>query len=155
MKIELVAIGTKMPVWVDEGVKNYQRRLPNDFKFLITALPLIKRNSQSNQQRIEKKESETMLKQLSSNSIVIALDANGKSHNSEQMAVKLKELGQINSHIQLLVGGPEGLSQSCLDKADDIWSLSRHTLSHPLVRLFVAEIVYRSWAINNNHPYHK
>lgn len=154
MKYELLAFGQKMPKWLDEGITGYQKRLPKSHALLITELPLQKRAKAVTQQ-ILKKESELMLSHIKSSAHVIAFEVDGKVFDSHHMAKRLSALEQHTSHIQFLVGGPEGLSQEVSNSANEKWSLSSLTLSHPLVRLFLAESLYRSWTINHNHPYHK
>ncbi len=154
MNLELLAFGQKMPLWLQEGIISYQKRLPNSCSLSITELPLLKRTKMASSQLL-KKESDLMLSHIKSSAHVIAFEIEGKQLSSVQMAKRLATLEQQTSHIQFLVGGPEGLSDACSSKANEKWSLSPLTLSHPLVRLFLVESLYRSWAINNNHPYHK
>ena len=154
MKLELLAFGQKMPGWLEEGIASYQKRLPKTHALAVTELPLQKRSKGVSAQ-ILRKESDLMLSHLKSSAHVIAFEINGKAMTSEDMAKRLAALELTTSHIQFLVGGPEGLSQECSNAAHEKWSLSYLTLSHPLVRLFLAESLYRSWAINHNHPYHK
>jgi 23S rRNA (pseudouridine1915-N3)-methyltransferase len=75
--------------------------------------------------------------------------------STEQLAGNLRDWQLGGANISLLVGGPDGLAQECLDRADQHWSLSALTLPHPLVRIVLAEQLYRAWTINNNHPYHR
>lgn len=155
MNYELLAFGQKMPSWLADGLVGYQKRLIRPYSLSVTELPLLKRSKSSDISQLRKKESELMLSHIKPSAHVIALEVEGKQLNSVQMAKRLAKLELNTSHIQFLIGGPEGLSQACSDKANEKWSLSLMTLSHPLVRLFLAESLYRSWAINQNHPYHK
>lgn len=155
MHWQLLAFGQKMPSWLQEGITSYQKRLVKPYQLTITELALLKRTKTSDMAQIAKKESEQMLSHIKSGSHIIALEVEGKQFDSHQMAKRLAKLEQQTSHIQFLIGGPEGLSLECSQKAHEKWSLSKLTLSHPLVRLFVAESLYRCWAINQNHPYHK
>lgn len=154
MKIEILAFGDKMPLWVETGVKNYLKRLPQTFTVNITELPLVKR-SKKDTTAAQKKESDLMLSKLTRGSFVVALDVLGEQLDSPSMANKLKSISQQYAHMQVLIGGPEGLSTSCLDQTHARWSLSSLTYAHPVVRLVLAESLYRSWTILNNHPYHK
>jgi len=85
----------------------------------------------------------------------ICLDVQGKSLGTEQLAAKLERYEQQGDSIALLVGGPEGLSAECLARAEEKWSLSALTLPHPLVRIVLAEQIYRSWSLLTGHPYHR
>lgn len=154
MKIEILAVGDKMPGWVDEGVNTYLKRLPPSFKVTLQAIPLEKR-SKSNTLAAQKKESDNMLAKLKPNSFVIALDVLGKRIDSHEMADKISSLSHEYATIQLLIGGPEGLSQESLNKSHTKWSLSKLTFAHPVVRVVLAESLYRSYTLINQHPYHK
>jgi 23S rRNA (pseudouridine1915-N3)-methyltransferase len=154
VKIEVLALGDKMPPWVNEGVNTYLKRLPPSFEVALTALPLSKR-SKTDTLTAQKKESQLMLSKIKKTSVVIALDVKGKQLTSHQMADNLKYLSENHASIQLLIGGPEGLSKACLEKAHEKWSLSLLTYAHPVVRIVIAESLYRSYTLINNHPYHK
>ena len=96
-----------------------------------------------------------MLALLKPGALVIALDRNGAQMSTEQLAAALEEWRQEFSRVQILIGGPDGLSEGCLDSAAKSWSLSLLTFPHFMVRVMVAEQLYRAWSILNNHPYHK
>ena len=96
-----------------------------------------------------------MLAAIPAGSIVIALDVLGKSWSTEQLASQLDQWLASGQDVALLVGGPEGLSPACLQRADLKWSLSALTFPHPLVRIILAEQLFRAWSILSNHPYHR
>ncbi|MDU6110199.1 MAG: 23S rRNA (pseudouridine(1915)-N(3))-methyltransferase RlmH, partial [Klebsiella pneumoniae] len=121
MKLQLVAVGTKMPDWVQTGFSEYLRRFPKD-------MPL---------------EGEMMLAAAGKNRIV-TLDIPGKPWDTPQLARELERWKQDGRDVSLLVGGPEGLSPACKAAAEQSWSLSTLTLPHPLVRVLVAESLYRA-----------
>lgn len=154
-KLTLIACGNKMPAWVDEAVKEYTKRLKEYLTLSIVEIPLIKRTKNTDLSRIMDKESALMIAAIPNGSRVVALEIEGESFSSEKLAVKFEMLQQINSHLCLLVGGPEGLTANTLARCDEKWSLSPLTLPHPMVRIILFEAVYRAWAILNNHPYHK
>ncbi len=85
----------------------------------------------------------------------MALDVLGKPWSTETLAQRLSDWQMNGRNVSLLVGGPDGLSRACLDRADMKWSLSALTLPHPLVRVVLAEQLYRAWTITVNHPYHR
>jgi 23S rRNA (pseudouridine1915-N3)-methyltransferase len=155
MKIELFAIGTKMPAWVQTGFSDYQTRLPKECELILTELPMTPRTKTGNPTLWKEKDSETLLKAIPSQSLVIALDERGKSYTSEQLADKLQQWRESTQHLSLLIGGPDGLSKQCQARAQSLWSLSELTLPHPLVRIIVAEQLYRAWTLLNDHPYHR
>ncbi|PCJ42354.1 MAG: 23S rRNA (pseudouridine(1915)-N(3))-methyltransferase RlmH [Moraxellaceae bacterium] len=155
MRIKLIAVGTKMPSWVNEGFKEYQKRLNQDIVLELQEIPAGKRGKNADLVRITEKEGEQMLAAIGSNDRVIALDVKGKRYTTDSMASRLQELLPQGQHISLFIGGPEGLSPSCLQRADEKWSLSDLTLPHPLVRVILAEQLYRCWSVIQGHPYHR
>jgi 23S rRNA (pseudouridine1915-N3)-methyltransferase len=96
-----------------------------------------------------------MLKALPGGARVIALDVDGKRWSTEQLGVSLGDWMREGRDLALLVGGPEGLAASCLQRADERWSLSPLTFPHPLVRVILAEQLYRAWTLLKGHPYHR
>lgn len=154
-KLTLVAMGNKMPSWVDEAVNDYAKRLKEYLSLTIIELPLLKRGKNHDLARIIEKESADIAAAIPKQSRVIALEIRGESFDSEKLAVTFEQLTHINSHLCFLIGGPEGLSPETLALCDERWSLSPLTLAHPLVRIVFLEAVYRAWSILHNHPYHK
>lgn len=155
MKITLLALGNKMPDWVDKGILTYQKRLQAHYDLSIVEIPLQRRSKVSMHTRVLEKETQLMMAAIPANAYLIALDLNGKAFSSEQLAVKMAQLEQVSSHLCFLIGGPEGLSASILDQCKACWALSKLTLPHPLVRIVFLEALYRAWSISANHPYHK
>lgn len=155
MRIRVIAVGTKMPSWVEQGVNEYQKRLPPELKLEIKELPLGKRGKGADIQRAIQSEGQQMLAAIGKGDTVIALDVLGKPWSTEKLAVELNDWRQEGNNISLLVGGPDGLAPECLAKAQKKWSLSALTMPHPLVRILLTEQLYRAWTINSNHPYHR
>lgn len=155
MRTRIIAVGTKMPAWVETGYKDYAKRLPRDFSVEVLELPLGPRGKNASIEKAIAKESEAMLAAIPDGDKVIALDVRGKPWSTEQLADKLADWRMDGNNYSLLIGGPDGLSQQCLQRADVRWSLSALTLPHPLVRIVLIEQLYRAWTILNNHPYHK
>lgn len=155
MRIKLIAVGTKMPSWVNEGFKEYQKRLNQDIVLELHEIPAGKRGKNADVQRVTDKEGEQMLAAVGNNDRVIALDVLGKRQTTEKMAGRLQELLPQGRHISIFIGGPEGLSKECLQRADEKWSLSDLTLPHPFVRVMLAEQLYRCWSVIKGHPYHR
>lgn len=155
MRLTIIAIGTRMPGWVEQGYQDYAKRLPRDFSVKVVELPLGPRGKNTPVQRAIAKEGEQMLAAIPSGDRVVALDVDGKPWSTEQLADKLAQWRMQGENYSLLIGGPDGLAPECLARADAKWSLSALTLPHPLVRILVIEQLYRAWTILNNHPYHK
>ncbi|CAH0992432.1 Ribosomal RNA large subunit methyltransferase H [Sinobacterium norvegicum] len=155
MRIRIIAVGSKMPKWVDEGVNEYLKRLPATFKVEFVEIPLGKRGKGADVKRAIASESTNMLAQVPASSRVVALDVLGKSWSTEKLADYMADWQMTSPDVCLLIGGPDGLSSECLQRADQKWSLSALTMPHPLVRVLLAEQIYRGWTINQNHPYHR
>ena len=155
MRITIIAIGTKMPRWVEEGVGEYSKRMPRELKVEWRELPLARRSKDANAQQLKDREGEQILKSIPGGDRVIALDVRGRSLSTEQLARQLSDWQMSGDNYSLLIGGPDGLSEQCLQRAERRWSLSDLTLPHPLVRILLAEQLYRAWTITVNHPYHR
>lgn len=155
MKVRIIAVGTKMPTWVEQGYAEYAKRMPRDCVVELVELPLAQRGKNTDIARAMEKEGEEMLAAIGKGEQVIALDVKGKSWSTEQLAEQMANWRMSGSNYCLLIGGPDGLAPQCLAKAQIHWSLSALTLPHPLVRILVIEQLYRACSILQNHPYHK
>lgn len=155
MRFKIIAVGTKMPSWVEEGYKDYAKRLPRDFTVEMVELALGPRGKNASLAKAIAKEGEQMLAAIPKGDKVIALDVLGKPWSTEKLASNLANWSMENSNYSLLIGGPDGLAPECLARADAKWSMSALTLPHPLVRIVLIEQLYRAWSILKNHPYHK
>ncbi len=156
MRITVLAVGGKMPAWVDEGVAEYSKRLPRELRLEWRDIPLAQRGKKNaDAAGLMEKEGELLLKAIPDGDRVIALDVRGKPWSTEQLADQLRDWQMEGMSVSLLIGGPDGLSPACLQRADARWSLSALTLPHPLVRVLLAEQIYRAWTITVNHPYHR
>lgn len=155
MRLRIITIGTKMPSWVSQGVDEYSKRMPRELKVEWKELQLAQRGKGTSADKLREKEGEQILKAIPAGDKVIALDVRGKSLSTEQLADQLASWQMSGANYSLLIGGPDGLSKACLDRAERRWSLSDLTLPHPLVRILLAEQLYRAWTITVNHPYHR
>ena len=155
MRLKVIAVGTKMPKWVEMGSEEYTKRLGADLRIEWIELTLGKRGKGADVARAIQAESDAMLAAIGKGDGVIALDVLGKSWSTEHLADQIKSWQMSGRNMSLLIGGPDGLSDACLQRAEQRWSLSALTFPHPLVRVILAEQLYRAWSINNNHPYHR
>jgi 23S rRNA (pseudouridine1915-N3)-methyltransferase len=144
-----------MPVWVAAGYREYAKRLPGHVRLELHELSAGKRGKSVDIARVVREEGERLLAAVPKGSRVVALDREGRLLDTVQLAKALNDQLARGSDLALLVGGPEGLSKECLERADERWSLSALTLAHPIVRIVVAEQLYRAWSIINNLPYHR
>jgi 23S rRNA (pseudouridine1915-N3)-methyltransferase len=155
MRLTVITVGGKMPAWVNEGVADYSRRLPREIRLEWRELPLARRGRDTSPEQLRQREGEQILKALPEGDRVIALDVRGAAWSTEQLAEELSDWQMAGTPVSLLIGGPDGLSQDCLQRAQQRWSLSALTLPHPLVRVLLAEQLYRAWTITAGHPYHR
>lgn len=155
MKIQLICVGTKMPDWVEAGVAEYRKRLPRDFELGIAEIALGARGKGMDVGKAIAKEGEACLRAVGKGDYLVALDVRGKALDTEQLAGQLRQIRDGGRNLSLLVGGPDGLAPECLAAADARWSLSSLTFPHPIVRVILAEQLYRCWSILANHPYHR
>ncbi|MAT94023.1 MAG: 23S rRNA (pseudouridine(1915)-N(3))-methyltransferase RlmH [Halioglobus sp.] len=153
MRLTVIAVGTRMPRWVDEGVAEYGKRLPPELKLAWREIGLARGGGDSGQRR--DREARDILKAIPAGDLVIALDVQGRRLSTPDLARCLQDWQMQGDNVSLLVGGPDGLAPACLERATRRWSLSDLTLPHPLVRVLLAEQLYRAWTITVNHPYHR
>jgi len=155
MQIDLIAVGTKMPGWVNDAWQDYVKRLPRDWSLNLIEIPAGKRGKNAPIERILQDEGERVLKAAADADTIIALDRIGKTISSQDLAHSCQQWHDNRQRIAILIGGPEGLSEDCLKAATTRWSLSGMTFPHPVVRIVIAEQVFRAWSILHNHPYHR
>lgn len=153
MEIKLIAIGTKMPAWVNTGFAEYAKRLPADYRLQLLEIPSQKRTKTSVTTQVLQQEGEKLL--AAAQAPIIALDRQGITLSTAQLAKYLQQWHDGSQNPSFLAGGPEGLAPACLQRAAQIWSLSALTFPHPLVRVILAEQIYRAWSILAHHPYHR
>ena len=155
MQIHLIAVGDKMPRWVQDGFSEYAKRLPAECALRLTEVAAGRRGKNADIPRIIRDESERLLAAVPRGAIVVALEVGGTSWSTEQLAGQLDTWMNSGHDLALLVGGPDGLTDEVRNAARQLWSLSALTLPHPLVRVLLAEQLYRAWSILRNHPYHR
>ena len=154
MRIRLLAIGNKMPDWITEGFEEYAKRFSSR-QLELVEIPAEKRTKQTDISRVIERESEKLFAAIKPGNFIVALEVKGKSWSTEQLTQQMQSWQSTGRHIDILIGGPDGLSEAWLKKADVKWSLSPLTLPHPLVRIVVVEQLYRAMSILQNHPYHR
>lgn len=154
MKVQLVAVGTKMPDWVQKGFAEYLKRLPKDVAPKLIELSPGHRAKNSPVSLAMETEA-VAIEQAVGQDRLIALDVLGKPWSTEQLAENLAGWRMDGRNLSFVVGGPDGLTPRILNAADAKWSMSNLTLPHPLVRVLFIEQLYRAWTILNGHPYHK
>ena len=155
MKCRVIAAGTRLPEWVNEGFREYQKRLRAPLVLDLVEIPVAARRAGENPQRSIAREGERMLAALGREDYVVALEVDAKSMTTAQLSVWLSERLREARPLALLIGGPDGLSDDCRVRANQSWSLSPLTLPHGLVRVVLAEQMYRAMSMLAGHPYHR
>jgi len=155
MQIHLIAVGQKMPAWVTQGYQEFARRLPVDCCLNLIEVAALRRGKNADLKRIAEQEAQSLLAAVPKGAQIIALDERGRQWTTRELAGQFDAWRQEGADVALLVGGPDGLAESCRQQARQLWSLSPLTLPHALVRVLVAEQLYRAWSIGVNHPYHR
>jgi 23S rRNA (pseudouridine1915-N3)-methyltransferase len=155
MIIQLVAVGEKMPGWVQTAYREYARRLTADVRLSLTEIAPGRRHKSASVRKAMLDEGERQVAAIGRGTLVIALEVEGQPWSTGDLARQMRNwLGQ-GRNVDLLVGGPDGLSEAARARADQQWSLSPLTLPHPLVRVVLAEQLYRAWSMLHGHPYHR
>lgn len=155
MKVHLLSIGKSMPTWIEAGFAEYVKRMPRDFEIQLHEVSAIKRGENANCDTIKEQESFRLLEKIPKGAFPIALDPKGKKISTEALAKTLHGFYEMHQDIAILIGGPEGLSTTCLKHMRQSWSLSDLTFPHALVRVIIAEQLYRAMTILKNLPYHR
>ena len=155
MQIQLIAIGERMPRWVREGYDDYAKRLPPECRLQLVEIPAGRRGKNADVARLVHEETQRLLRAVPKAARVIALEVTGRAWSTATLAEELDAWLRDGRDVALLIGGPDGLGREARAAASMAWSLSPLTLPHPLVRVLLAEQLYRAWSILRHHPYHR
>ena len=155
MKARLLAVGERPPGWVSQGYADYARRLSRELPLELVEVTPGLRGKGRDAARAMHDEGERVLAQVPKNAWTVVLDGDGRPWSSEQLAQRLGAWRQQGRDLAFVIGGPEGHAGAVLARADEQWSLGAMTLPHMLVRLLVAEQLYRACSMLGNHPYHR
>ena len=155
MKIKVLAVGSKMPDWVTKGINEYVKRLPRECTLEFIEIPVGHRGKNANIEKAMQQEAKALLNAIKPGQRVVALDVQGKAWSTEQLAEQMSDWRMDGNDINITIGGPDGYAPEVLHIAQQRWSMSNLTLPHPLVRVVLAEQIYRAWTILQGHPYHK
>ena len=152
--MRVIAIGTRMPGWVTEGSDEYLKRMPRELSVEWVELPASKRTRDTAELRMLD-EATAIERRLKPQDLIVALDIDGKTVSTENIADALSSWQAEGAKVAFIIGGPDGLHPTLKARASARWSLGRITLPHPLVRVILAEQLYRAWSVNAGHPYHR
>ena len=145
MRVRILAVGTRMPGWVTTAYEDYTRRMRKDMRVDLEEIPV---------GRVKADEEKRLLERIG-NDYLVALDERGKSLTTLQLAKWLNERQQDGRNLTFVIGGPDGHGPGLLARADLRWSLSPLTFPHAMVRVILAEQLYRAHSVLQNHPYHR
>jgi 23S rRNA (pseudouridine1915-N3)-methyltransferase len=155
MRARLIAVGERMPAWVADGFGEYRKRLSHDLPLELIELKPGIRGKGRDDARAMADEGAAILAALPRDTHVVALDGQGKPWSSEDLAAQLAGWRMAGRDLAFLIGGPDGHAAPVLERADQRWSLGPLTLPHMLVRLVLAEQLYRATTLLAGHPYHR
>jgi len=154
LKLRILSIGHKMPGWIEEGCKEYLKRMPRELFVEIVEIRPDKRASGRNSDQVQEAEGRRIL-EAAGRDILIALDEHGQEVTTLQLADRMQKWLGDGRDVSLVIGGADGLHPGVKARADWLWSLSKLTLPHAMVRVLLAEQLYRAWSVLSNHPYHR
>ncbi len=153
--MRLIAVGDRQPSWVDAAFENYLQRLPRQWQFRLDLIATAPRSKKSGAKSAKIAEGRKVLAKIKAPEYVIVLDEGGKEFSSQELAARLDDWQSDGRDLTFVIGGPDGVSEDCMARADLRWSLSRLTLPHGLARVLFAEQLYRVWCLTTGHPYHR
>jgi 23S rRNA (pseudouridine1915-N3)-methyltransferase len=154
MHLRVAAVGQRAPAWVGQAWQDYSRRLPATLGLDLREIPVAHRGRNPDIERLRKQECEDLLA-AATGARIVALDIAGAPWTTEMLSRQMSNWMQGGQDVCFLIGGPDGLDAECLARAEQRWSLGPLTLPHALVRVVLAEQLYRAWSILQNHPYHR
>jgi 23S rRNA (pseudouridine1915-N3)-methyltransferase len=154
LRLRLITVASKAPAWVEAGLEDYAKRLSAIGGIDLVEIRPADRARGGDVRRWLEDEAKRVLAAIPKGAWVVALDERGRQWSSQDLAARFDQWRAVPD-LALLVGGPDGLGESCLSRANEIWSLSVLTCPHALVRVIVAEQLYRAWSLLHNHPYHR
>ena len=155
MHIRLLAVGDRQPSWVDDATGVYTARFPREWKFRLDTIPTVRRQRNDKSRQAMEAEGEQILARLDRSELVVLLDEQGRQLYSRGLAAKLGDWQNDGRDVCFVIGGPDGVSDTCRQRADFTWSLSQLTLPHGLARVLLMEQLYRAHALQTGHPYHR
>lgn len=155
MKITVFAVGTKMPNWVQTAWQEFAKRMPKECAVELHEIKPESRNQSKNTQQIMLAEANRINHAIPDRSWRVILDEHGKDISTKDLSNNLRKWLTSGNDIAIIIGGPDGLDKDLKQTANQTIKLSSLTLPHPMVRVLLAEQLYRAWSIINNHPYHR
>jgi 23S rRNA (pseudouridine1915-N3)-methyltransferase len=153
--VRLLAVGDRQPSWVDEAFAIYEARFPRDWKFRLDTIGTVRRSKNDKSGKAVAAEGDLILARVDKSELLVLLDERGRQLGSRDLADRLAQWQGDGRDLCFLIGGPDGVSDACRQRADFTWSLSKLTLPHGLARVLLAEQLYRAHSLQTGHPYHR
>lgn len=154
MKLRIISVGHKMPDWVETACAEYIKRMPRELDTEIIEIKPDKRAAGKNSEVVQEAEAKRIL-EAANKDFLIVLDEHGQEVTTTQLANKLSQWQSLGKDVSLVIGGADGIHTSLKQKADWLWSLSKLTMPHAMVRVVLAEQLYRAYTVIQHHPYHR
>lgn len=154
MKLRIIAVGHKMPEWVSAGCAEYVRRMPREAQVELVELKPDKRAAGKGGEQVREAEA-ARIREAVGRDYLVALDEHGQQVTTLKLADRFEGWLAGGRDVSLVIGGADGLHPSIKAQADWLWSLTPLTLPHGMVRVLLAEQLYRAWSVLTNHPYHR
>jgi 23S rRNA (pseudouridine1915-N3)-methyltransferase len=155
MQLVIIAVGQKMPSWVESGFGEYAKRMPPECKVVLKEIRAVDRSGGKPAESSMQLERERIESALPKGARIIALDEHGKDLTTMDLSQRLTQWQLDGRDVAFVIGGADGLDAEFKTKADDLIRISSMTLPHGMVRVVLAEQLYRAWSITQNHPYHR
>ena len=155
MKLFILAVGNKMPEWITSGFNEYVKRMPREARIELIELKPESRSSGKTTAQIMEAEAQRILAALPASALCIALDEHGATPTTKQLAQQMQGWMQQGGDVAFIIGGADGLHESVKQAAQQLMALSAFTLPHGMVRVLLAEQLYRAHSLLHNHPYHR
>ena len=155
MKIHVIAVGTRMPAWVEQAWDDYARRMPADYAVVLKEIKPEPRTSGKTPAQMMQAEAKRIQAAIPERAWCIALDERGKDLTTEHLKTQLETWRDKTGDIALIIGGPDGLDPSFKAQCQQQIRISSLTLPHPMVRILLVEQLYRAWSMLTGHPYHR
>jgi 23S rRNA (pseudouridine1915-N3)-methyltransferase len=155
MKLVILAVGHKMPDWITNGFDEYAKRMPPELRIELKEIKPEQRSAGRNAESVMAAEKQRIEAALPKNARVVALDERGRDWTTMQLANALPGWQQDGRDVAFVIGGADGLDPAVKARAELMLRISSLTLPHGMVRVLLAEQLYRAWSITQNHPYHR
>ena len=155
MQLVIAAVGHKMPDWIATGFGEYAKRMPPDCRLVLKEIKPVDRSGSRSAETVMAMERERIVAVIPKGSRVVALDEHGRDITTMQLAKNLTQWQQGGTDVTFVIGGADGLDAQFKQQADMLLRISSLTLPHGMVRVLLAEQLYRAWSITQNHPYHR